>query len=133
MAKVCRLVGVNTYNGSQIDVANIKKDAIKNIIESAALCPSIDAIVLFGSSLEERCTVDSDIDIAIISKKTVSRLSQLKSFKRFIEMVYLFDMSQEYDRLYFKSIEDIENKADSQQICLEIVSKGKIIYKKEAA
>ena len=130
---MCKLVGVSTYDGTQIDVAGIKKDAIKNIIESASLCPNIDAIVLFGSSLEERCTADSDIDIAIISKKTVSALSQLKSFKKFMDMVYLFDMSQEYDRLYFKSIEDIEQKMDKQQICKGIVSKGKIIYRREAA
>ena len=130
---MCKLVGVSSYDGTQIDVASIKKDAIKNIIESASLCPNIDAIVLFGSSLEERCTADSDIDIVIISKKTVSALSQLKSFKKFMDMVYLFDMSQEYDRLYFKSIEDIEQKVDKQQICKEIVSKGKIIYRREAA
>lgn len=130
---MCRLTDLNTYDGTQIGVAGIKRDAIINIIESASLCPNIDAIVLFGSSLEERCTADSDIDIAIISKKTVSGLSQLKSFKRFMEMVYLFDMNQEYDRLYFKSLEDIEQKADEQQICREIVSKGKIIYRKEVA
>ena len=130
---MCKLVGVSSYDGTQMDVASIKKDAIMNIIASASLCPNIDAIVLFGSSLEERCTAESDIDIAIISKKTVSGLSQLKSFKRFMDMVYLFDMSKEYDRLYFKSLEDIEQKADEQQICREIVSKGKIIYRKEVA
>ena len=92
---MCRLVGLNTYDGTQIDVASIKMDAIKNIIESASLCPNIDAIVLFGFSLEERCTSDSDIDIAIISKKTVSDLCRLKSFKRFMDMVYLFDMGQD--------------------------------------
>ena len=50
-----------------------------------------------------------------------------------MDMVYLFDMSQEYDRLYFKSLEDIEQKSDEQQICKEIVSKGKIIYRRKAA
>lgn len=131
--EMCKLVGVNTFDGNKVNVASVKKDAIMNMILAASLCPNIDAIVLFGSSLEERCTDESDIDIAIISDKTVSGLSKMKSFKKFMEKVYLFDMRQEYDRLYFKSIEEIEHKADEQQICKEIASKGKIIYRKGAA
>ncbi len=130
---MCALNSIITKHGDVIEVASIKKAAIANIIESASVCPSIDAVVLFGSALEERCSKSSDIDIAIISSKSVDALSKMKSFIDFMNKVYLFDMEQEYDRLYYKSLEDIEKKAGAVQICREITQKGKIIYRKDVA
>ena len=130
---MCALNSLTTKDGSIIEVASIKREAIENIIVSAAVCPSIDAVVLFGSALEERCNKDSDIDIAIISTKSINSLSKLKSFQEFLNRIYLFDMSQEYDRLYYKSLEYIGKNASHVQICGEIAKKGKIIYRKEVA
>jgi predicted nucleotidyltransferase len=121
---------MNTNYGTEIKVADIKKRYIENIIESAPLCGSISEIVLFGSALEERCKEQSDIDIAVISKYTVNRLCKNKGFSRFLEQIYSLDDSQEYDRLYFYSINEIEKKKDETSICRELSQKGKVIYRR---
>jgi len=127
---MCKLVEIKSNNGESIKVAEIKKNHIQNIISNASKCQSIDAIILFGSALEERCTDESDIDIAIISKYTVDGLSRLKSYSDFIRNIYEMDMSQEYDKLYFKSFSEIEQKQDKVQICKELAENGKTIYRK---
>ncbi|MGN0326249.1 MAG: nucleotidyltransferase domain-containing protein [Lachnospiraceae bacterium] len=48
-------------------VEDINADIIKQILALAEFWNKIDYIYIFGSSLEERCTKESDIDIAIIS------------------------------------------------------------------
>lgn len=57
---------VNTLklNDRTIRVADLKRDFIRNIAESIALCDHIQKVVLFGSCLESRCKETSDIDIA---------------------------------------------------------------------
>lgn len=86
--------------------------------------------MLFGSSLEERCTIKSDIDLAIISNCSLNKLSQTKAFDKFMNNLYSYDMEQEYDRLYFKSIREIEEKKDDIPICNELIQKGKVIYRR---
>ena len=66
---MCQLVSLDV-NGKTINVASLKIKYIKNIIDNISRCNLIDKVVLFGSSLEERCTENSDIDIAIFGKKT---------------------------------------------------------------
>ena len=131
-------------------VADYKAEIIRHIISTAKKCPDIDAIMLFGSVLEERCKEKSDIDIVIISKKTVNALSDRKSFneiscyddisndiKNKIDAdyydLYLLDFAQEYDFLYFKSIDEIYQKKEKAPICKELAEKGQIIYKRQAA
>ena len=130
---MCKLIKVNTNYDSSVMVADYKAGIIKHIIDTAKNCPDIDAIMLFGSVLEERCKEKSDIDIVIISKKTVNALSNRKSFNDFIKDLYLLDFSQEYDFLYFKSIDEIRQKKDEAPICKELTEKGKIIYKRQVA
>ncbi len=130
---MCKLIKVNTNCDSSVLVADYKADIIRFIIDSAKKCPDIDAIMLFGSVLEERCKEKSDIDIVIISKKTVNALSNKKSFNEFIKDLYLLDFSQEYDFLYFKSIDEIHQKKDKAPICKELTEKGQIIYKRQVA
>lgn len=125
-----KLVPVQTNYNTFINVASAKRECIENIIRSAASCKQISAIILFGSSLEERCTNMSDIDIAIVSKLSLCKLSQYKSFKTFCNDLYSYD-DQEYDKLYFKSLEEIELKRYKVTICNELITKGKIIYKRE--
>ena len=59
---MCQLVSLDV-NGKTINVASLKIEYIKNIIDNISRCNLIDKVVLFGSSLEERCTENSDIDI----------------------------------------------------------------------
>lgn len=127
---MCRMVNILSNDGSEIRVAEIKKAYIENIITSASKCRQIDAVILFGSALEERCTENSDIDFAIISKYSVDKLSSLKSFANFVNAMYDCDAKQEYDRLYFKSFSEIEDKQEEVGVCRELLNKGKVIYRK---
>lgn len=130
--KVCRLVELKTNYGISIRVADIKYSCIKNIINAAPDCRQISEIILFGSSLEEKCSAKSDIDIVIVSPKGLHDLSSTKGFNNFMDKLYEFDMTQEYDRLYFRSIEEIEAKQDKVPICKELTLKGKIIYRRDS-
>ena len=125
---MCKLVSLKTNYGAKINVADIKKDCISNIVNQAEQCNKIECIILFGSSLEERCKDYSDIDIAIISSLTKSRLFRLASYDKFTTDIYSKNIEQDYDILQFTSWEDIANRNDS--ICREIIEKGKIIYKR---
>ena len=115
---MCQLVSLNV-NGKTISVASIKIEYIKNIIDNISRCDLIDKVVLFGSSLEERCTENSDIDIAIFGTKTKSKMFSSKSYKDYIYSVTSFGEVQDYDILYFDStknndssiMKDIENGA----------------------
>ena len=127
---LCKLVSLNTNYGAKIQVADIKKKCIENIIHCASQCRQINEIILFGSALEERCNEQSDIDIAIISKHTVTSLCNFKGFSKFVQDIYNFDFKQEYDRLYFISTDEIEQKKNEVPICKELSQKGKIIYRR---
>jgi predicted nucleotidyltransferase len=91
----------------------------------------ISSIILFGSVAEGQNTEQSDIDLVIISNLTVKQLSNTKSYREFLNKLYEFDISQEYDILYFKSLEEIQSKKESVPICEEIINKGKVIYKRK--
>lgn len=127
---MCKLVEIKNNIGDNILVADNKVNCIKNIIESACICKNISRIILFGSAVSTRCTDKSDIDIAIISDIGMERLYKLKSFKRFLNAVYSADYNQEYDRLYFKSLEQIERNIGKAEICSEILKNGVTIYKR---
>ncbi len=126
---MCKLVNVKTNYGEEVKVAEIKRDEIKNIIDAASLCKNIDMLILYGSSLEDRCDKHSDIDIVIISKYPISKLCKLKSFHDFTTYVYKYNMDQDYDFLYYKSYDEINRNAESEIISSEIINKGKIIFK----
>ncbi len=126
---MCKLVNVKTNYGEEVKVAEIKRDEIKNIIDAASLCKNIDMLILYGSSLEDRCDKHSDIDIVIISKYPISKLCKLKSFHDFTTYVYKYNMDQDYDFLYYKSYDEINRNAESEMISSEIINKGKIIFK----
>lgn len=127
MAKLIKLCENNLI--SDIKVADIKINEIKNIISNAKECKSIDYIILFGSSLEERCNEESDIDIAIISNITRSRLYRAKDYRDFLANVYKYNLKQEYDIIQFNSFEDI--KKHKYGVYLDIAEKGKIIYSRK--
>ncbi|MEZ3461310.1 MAG: nucleotidyltransferase domain-containing protein [Lachnospiraceae bacterium] len=126
---MCKLVKITNSLGEQIEVAEIKADTIKKIIKIAKICDKIDYIYLFGSSVEERCTDESDIDLAIISNVSASKLYNRSSYREFKERLYAIDRDQEYDRLQFNSLKAMRNS--KEPVCLDIISKGKLLYQRE--
>ena len=126
---MCKLVNIKTNNGEEVRVADIKREEIMNVIKAASLCKKIDMLILYGSALEDRCDERSDIDIAVVSKYPISKLCKLKSFHDFTTYIYKYNMDQEYDFLYFKSYDEINQSQDSEMIASEIMKKGKIIYR----
>lgn len=106
-------------------VADIKMDCIKNVIQQAPDCKQIERIMLFGSSLEERCNESSDIDLAVFGSETRSKFLRSHDFKRFIDQVFLYDMDQDYDILYFR--EGSQEKAG----ILRQVNQGLEIYRRD--
>lgn len=121
---MCKLVEAETNQGNKFMVADIKKDYILNIIKNAHLCSAIEEIVLFGSALEERCTVESDIDIAIFGKKHETPFLTSKSYQEFTKKVFQYGDFQDYDMLYFR--EDQRQKTG----IYNSIRQGETIYKK---
>ena len=121
-ARMCRVLPMN-IGTRQIHVAEIKQKYIQNIIDAAHQCDLIDRVVLFGSSLEERCREASDIDIAVFGNLPRSRALTSKKYERFARRLYAFDnYSQAYDILYFR------NNSDDSNPILHEISKGEELY-----
>ena len=120
---MCKLVrfGKDKY------VAEIKLRHIQNIAEQAGKTKNIDRIMLFGSSLEERCTEKSDIDIAVFGDMRKIKYLHSDEFKSFQDRVFLYDMNQDYDILYF------ENGGKKQDMIMRDIAKGVEIYRREMA
>ena len=107
----------------QICVAEVKQKYIPNIIDAAKRCDFIDRVVLFGSSLQERCRDDSDIDIAVFGNLPRSRALTSKKYERFARQLYAYDdHTQAYDILYFRS------GADDSSPILHEISRGEELY-----
>ena len=102
---MCKLVKITNSLGEQIEVAEIKADTIKKI------------------------TDESDIDLAIISNVSASKLCNRSSYREFKERLYAIDTDQEYDRLQFNSLKAMRNS--KEPVCLDIISKGKLLYQRE--
>ena len=122
MMSMCRLV---PYKDGR-SVADIKLDHINNISEQAKKTRHIDRIMLFGSSLEARCTEKSDIDIAVFGSRSKGRYINSKEFRDFKSNLFRFDWDQEYDVLYFR-----ENTECRDPIMMDI-SQGVEIYRRAA-
>lgn len=120
---MCQLVSLN-INGKTISVASIKIEYIKNIVDNISRCNLIDKVVLFGSSLEERCTENSDIDIAIFGTKTKSKMFSSKSYKDYIFSVTSFGEVQDYDILYFDSTKNNDSSI------MKDIEDGVVLYER---
>lgn len=126
---MCNLIPIQTNTGEIVKVASIKADTIKKISELTSLCSKIDYIYIFGSSLTEKCTHKSDIDIAIISNITRSKLFRNKEYTEFTNKLYGIDPEQDYDILQFNSLEAIKKSKDI--ICMDILIEGRLIYSRK--
>lgn len=120
---MCKLVDY----GSGYRVADIKLEHIENIAKLAENCKNISRIMLFGSSIEERCTDRSDIDIAVFGDMSKSKYLTSKEFRSFHDKVFLFDMDQDYDILYFR---DGQSYKDA---IMEDINNGAEIYRRKEA
>ena len=119
---MCKVVDVKVGNRN-VRVADVKMKYLDNIVESAEECKYIDRVVLFGSSIGDRCTEESDIDIAVFGKEPRGKALKSNQFLTFINKLASYDnFEQAYDVLYFK-----EGKKDNSAILLEI-DKGEVLY-----
>lgn len=100
---MCKIVLTDVGN-RKVRVADIKKKYVKSIVDAAGKCDYIDKVVLFGSSIEDRCKDHSDIDIAVFWNRTASYALTTKKYENFARQLYSFDdYKQAYDILYFKT------------------------------
>ena len=97
---MCKVMEM-TIGNRTIHVADIKQKYISNIVDAARKCDLIDQIMLFGSSIDERCTEDSDIDLAIFGSKEKYQAYRSRSYDDFVRQIYEYDLDQNYDLLYF--------------------------------
>lgn len=113
-------------SGRSIRVADIKQKYMKNIIDAACKCDIIERIILFGSSIEERCTEESDIDIAVFGSQNPSKALSSKKYEKFARQLYSYDdHNQGYDILYFKQGTKINSPI------MENIMNGEVIYERE--
>lgn len=119
---MCRVNETN-IGGRIIHVADIKQKYIENIVSAARDCDYIDKVVLFGSSLEERCTDESDIDLAVFGNVSRGKCLTSKKYERFLTQVYSFnDFNQAYDILYFR------NGSRNDSTIMGDIEEGEVIY-----
>ena len=122
-AGMCKLAAL----GSGSMVAEIKLPYIEHIVSLASECKHISRIMLFGSSTEERCTDLSDIDIAVFGDLSKGKYYASKEYRDFVDRIFEFDFSQDYDILYFKE------GSKQQAPILDDVSRGVEIYRRATA
>ena len=104
-----KLVELNV-EGKVEYVSELKYDYILNIMKQAKKCKYIDKIMLFGSSLEERCNSSSDIDIAVFLNKSRGYVATTKSYTDFLDGVYYNKMGSHYDILCFRDDTECEDE-----------------------
>ena len=119
---MCKVVTM-VVDDREFRVADIKKKYMSNIIDAAKKCDFIEKVVLFGSSIEDRCSEDSDIDIAVFGSQIRSKAFSSKKYEQFTRQLFAFnDYDQNYDILYFKSGADVKN------LIMDDIRKGETLY-----
>lgn len=118
---MCKLV---PYRNGQY-IADIKQKHIENIVRQAENCKNINRIMLFGSSTQERCSDESDIDIAVFGRMPKSRYLTTAEFRNFQDQLFLYDLNQDYDILYF--CEDQEH----HDAIMTDIARGTEIYRRD--
>ena len=87
---------------------------------------NITKIILFGSSIEKRCTENSDIDIAVFGSLQKSKYIDSKEFRAFKSGLFSFDWDQDYDVLYFR------DNTEYQDAIMDDINNGVEIYRRAA-
>lgn len=83
------------------------------------LVPDAEAIYLLGSHADGRARVDSDIDIALLGAAPLPALRR-------------FEMQRELSALLDRDVDFIDLHAASSVLKMEIVTRGKILYRRDA-
>lgn len=129
---MCQMVPIKTNFNTEIQVADIKKEVIENIIESASACTRICRIILFGSAIENRCQEDSDIDMLVVSDTTRSRLYKDRGYQEFLKRLHAIDgYEQMYDVICVHGMEEVYQKQDSVSLFRDVIECGQTLYRRE--
>lgn len=122
---MCKVVSMN-IGDRDIKVADIKEKYIRNIAEVAQRSGIFDRVILFGSSIDERCKEDSDIDIAVFGDETEYKMLRSKKYDVFRSQLRSYDEGdQAYDILYFKT-----DSPRNKSAILNDIYAGEILYEK---
>lgn len=128
---MCQMVSINTNFDTEIEVADIKKDVIENIIEAADMCNHICQIILFGSVIESRCTIDSDVDMLIVSDTSRSRLYRDKGYREFLKKLHdRDDYEQMYDVVCVHGMDEVYQNQDTVPLLRDVIETGKLLYRR---
>ncbi len=129
---MCRMTSVKTNFETEIEVADIKKGVVENIVEAAAACAKISRIILFGSVIETRCTEDSDVDMVIVSDISRSRLYQDKGFQLFMQKLHdRDDYEQMYDVICVHGMDEVYRKKNDMSLFRDVAEKGRVLYRRK--
>ena len=110
---MCKVSSMSVRNRT-FRVADIKQKYMHNIVDAADKCDIIQRVVLFGSSIEERCKETSDIDLAVFGTQVPSRALTSKKYERFAR------------QLYFKT------GATSKSSIMDDINRGEIVYERQS-
>lgn len=128
---MCQMVQVKTNFDTEIEVADIKKDIIENIVEAAGICTRICQIILFGSVIESRCTEDSDVDMLVVSDVSRSRLYKDKGYREFLKKLHdKDDYEQMYDVICVHGMDEVYQKQDMVCLFRDVIENGKTLYRR---
>jgi hypothetical protein len=120
----------NAGIGREISIVDeIDNDVLCGLTALHVINCFIPVAVVVDITHDERCTEQSDINIAVVSNVTRSRLYEAKTYREFKKNLYGIDFEQYYDILQFNSIEKIKNSRDF--VFKDIISYGKLLYKGE--
>lgn len=129
---MCQMVSIKTNFDTEIQVADIKKDVIENIIKAASACTKICQIILFGSVIENRCQEESDVDMLVVSETTRSRLYKDKGYQEFLKRMHEKDeYEQRYDVICVHGMEELYQKQDSVGLFRDVIECGQTLYRRE--
>jgi len=100
---------------------------LEKYIETLKTQLNIETIVIFGSYLDGRFTVDSDIDILVVAKE-FSKMDKLEAFKILSKPIW--DVKLNIDPIP-ASPEEIRDKQKASFLA-EILNTGEIVYSRAA-
>ena len=129
---MCQMVNVKTNFDTEIEVADIKKEAVENIVQAAGECARIGEIILFGSVIESRCTEDSDIDMLVVSDTARSKLYRDKGYQEFLKKLHdKDDYEQLYDVICVHNMDEINRRQKMTGLFREVIENGKTLYRRK--
>lgn len=128
---MCQMVSIKTNFNTEIEVADIKKNVIENIIEAAGMCNRICQIILFGSVIDNRCTKDSDVDMLIVSDISRSKLYRDKGYREFLKRLHdRDDYEQMYDVICVHGMDEVYRNQNTVHLFRDVIETGKLLYRR---